>query len=164
MTCVISFPAGSRMFWCIRRMKHKKDAFKAWSSHAESVFYFRRKGLRAAQMSRVLLALLCSALLCSALLCSAVSVWHQIQSLSTPDFQKASGFFDEKSRGMYSKHPGEKQWQNLAVSNRLTRLASVALRRRFAPGLLYSFRWLDYSILPAKSKMFAASYIILPYN
>ena len=86
-------------------------------------------------MSRVLLALLCSALLCSALLCSAVSIWHQIQSLSTPDFQKASGFFDEKSRGMYSNHPGEKQWQNLAVSNRLTRLASVALRRRLAPVL-----------------------------
>ena len=118
---------------------------------------FQIKGLRATQMSRVLLALLCSALLCSALLSVYGIKFKACQPLI---FKRLRAFFDEKSRGMYSNHPGEKQRQNLAVSNRLTRLASVALRRRFAPGLLYSFRWLDYSILPAKSKMFAASYII----
>ena len=99
----------------------------------------------------------CSALLCSALLSVYGIKFKACQPLI---FKRLRAFFDEKSRGMYSNHPGEKQRQNLAVSNRLTRLASVALRRRFAPGLLYSFRWLDYSILPAKSKMFAASYII----
>ena len=104
----------------------------------------------------------CSALLCSALLCSALLSVYGIKFKACQPliFKRLRAFFDEKSRGMYSNHPGEKQRQNLAVSNRLTRLASVALRRRFAPGLLYSFRWLDYSILPAKSKMFAASYII----
>ena len=103
----------------------------------------------------------CSALLCSALLSVYGIKFKACQPLI---FKRLRAFFDEKSRSMYSNHPGEKQRQNLAVSSRLTRLASVALRRRFAPGLLYSFRWLDYSILPAKSKMFAASYIILPYN
>ena len=104
----------------------------------------------------------CSALLCSALLCSALLSVYGIKFKACQPliFKRLRAFFDEKSRGMYSNHPGEKQRQNLAVSNRLTQLASVALRRRFAPGLLYSFRWLDYSILPAKSKMFAASYII----
>ena len=127
-------------------------------------------------MSRVLLALLCSALLCSALLCSALlcsallcsallSVYGiKFKACQPLIFKRFRPFLMKKAAVYNNNHPGEKQRQNLAVSNRLTRLASVALRRRFAPGLLYSFRWLDYSILPAKSKMFAASYIILPYN
>ena len=66
-------------------------------------------------MSRVLLALL--------------SVYGiKFKACQPLIFKRLRAFFDEKSRSMYSNHPGEKQRQNLAVSNRLTRLASVALR------------------------------------
>ena len=130
------------------------------------LFQIKRTAGNTNEQSFTCSALLCSALLCSALLCSALLSVYGIKFKACQPliFKRLRAFFDEKSRSMYSNHPGEKQRQNLAVSNRLTRLASVALRRRFAPGLLYSFRWLDYSILPAKSKMFAASYIILSYN
>ena len=157
------------MFWCIRRMKHKKDAFKAWSSHAESVFYFRLKGLRATQMSRVLLALLCSALLCSALLCSAllcsaVSIWrlfHPCQPLFTSFFK----ILGKAKPQLYRRNAAipTREISRRFPADRL-QLADPMGPCSFAPPACAGFadsiyRCVQYTILPQNCKRKAAIFI-----